>query len=97
MTPPRICRNPCSQESLLVNPSDNDEMAHAMRRAIEMPLEERVERHRAVMKRVRRRNATSGMPGVPLAPCARAGRLIGRFVSSPVSRFRSCRLAPAAS
>jgi trehalose 6-phosphate synthase len=49
------------QEALLVNPYDIDETAHAMRRAIEMALEERIGRHRALMKRVRQHDAGNWM------------------------------------
>jgi trehalose 6-phosphate synthase len=51
------------QEALLVNPYDIDEVAHAMRRAIEMPVEERVERHRALIARVREHSACNWMLG----------------------------------
>jgi trehalose 6-phosphate synthase len=49
------------QEALIVNPYDIDEVAHAMRRAIEMRKEERLERHRALMKRIRRHDANNWM------------------------------------
>lgn len=49
------------QETLIVNPYDTDEVAHAMRRAIEMRKEERVERHRALMKRIRQHDACNWM------------------------------------
>lgn len=40
-------------EALLVNPYDTDGTAEAIRLALSMPLEERVERHAALMKRLR--------------------------------------------
>jgi trehalose 6-phosphate synthase len=49
------------QEALIVNPYDIDEVAHAMRRAIEMRKEERIERHRMLMKRVRQHDACNWM------------------------------------
>jgi trehalose 6-phosphate synthase len=49
------------QEALIVNPYDIDEVAHAMRRAIEMGKEERLERHRALMKRIRHHDANNWM------------------------------------
>jgi trehalose 6-phosphate synthase len=49
------------QEALIVNPYDIDEVAHAMRRAIEMPKEERIERHRMLMKRIRHHDAYNWM------------------------------------
>ncbi|MBI1868033.1 MAG: trehalose-6-phosphate synthase [Methylocystis sp.] len=51
------------QEALIVNPYDADEVAHAMQRAIAMPREERIERHRALMARLRERDACSWMEG----------------------------------
>jgi len=51
------------QEALIVNPYDIDEVAHAMRRAIEMTKEERIERHRALMERVRQHDACNWMLG----------------------------------
>ena len=44
------------QEALIVNPYDADEMASAIQSAIVMSLEERRERHNALMVRVRDRN-----------------------------------------
>lgn len=44
------------EESLLVNPYDLDDVANAMQAALTMPLEERVERHRALIARVRARD-----------------------------------------
>ena len=76
------------QEALLVNPYDIDETAHAMRRAIEMSSEERIERHRTLMKRVRKHDARNWMTSFLRAlracrgnprfslPRAAAGRLI---------------------
>ena len=49
------------QEALIVNPYDIDEVAHAMRRAIEMTREERIERHQALMGRVRQHSACNWM------------------------------------
>jgi trehalose 6-phosphate synthase len=49
------------QEALIVNPYDTDEVAHAMRRAIEMRKDERIERHRALMKRIRQHDACNWM------------------------------------
>ena len=49
------------QEALIVNPYDIDEVAHAMRRAIEMTKEERIERHQALMGRVRQHDACNWM------------------------------------
>ncbi|MDI9847665.1 trehalose-6-phosphate synthase [Rhodoblastus sp. 17X3] len=49
------------QEALIVNPYDIDEVAHAMRRAIEMRKEERIERHRMLMKRIRQHDACNWM------------------------------------
>jgi trehalose 6-phosphate synthase len=41
------------EEALIVNPYDADEVAHALQQAIKMPIEERRERHAALLKRVR--------------------------------------------
>jgi trehalose 6-phosphate synthase len=41
------------EEALLVNPYDLDDVANAMQSALNMPLEERVERYRALIARVR--------------------------------------------
>lgn len=41
------------QEALIVNPYDHDDVAQALRRAIDMGLSERVERHQALRQRVR--------------------------------------------
>jgi trehalose 6-phosphate synthase len=49
------------QEALIVNPYDIDEVAHAMRRAIEMKKGERIERHRMLMKRIRQHDACNWM------------------------------------
>jgi trehalose 6-phosphate synthase len=46
------------EEALLVNPYDIDDIAHALEHALTMPLEERCSRHKALMKRVRERDAT---------------------------------------
>ncbi|HTO79176.1 MAG TPA: trehalose-6-phosphate synthase, partial [Methylocystis sp.] len=45
------------REALIVNPYDPDEVARAIQRAITMPREERVGRHRALAARVRERDA----------------------------------------
>lgn len=45
------------EESLLVNPYDTDDVASAMQRALTMPLDERLDRHRALLSRVRRHDA----------------------------------------
>ena len=63
-------------EALIVNPYDADEVANAMQRAIVMPLEERIERHAALLSRVREHDACHWMgeflraltaPSLPLA------------------------------
>ena len=46
------------EEALLVNPYDVDDVANAMQRALHMPIEERVERHHALLDRVRTRDVT---------------------------------------
>ena len=46
------------EEALIVNPYDIDDVATAMQRALKMPLGERVERHRALLERVRARDVT---------------------------------------
>ena len=46
------------EEALIVNPYDLDDVANAMQRALKMPLGERVERHRALLARVRARDVT---------------------------------------
>jgi trehalose-6-phosphate synthase len=45
------------EEALIVNPYDPDEVATAIQRAITMPKEERIERHRGLLKRVRANDA----------------------------------------
>jgi trehalose 6-phosphate synthase len=45
------------EEALIVNPYDVDEVAHATQRAIAMPLAERIDRHRALLTRLRERDA----------------------------------------
>jgi len=42
------------EEALIVNPYDVDEMADALQRALDMPLEERIERQAALLARIRR-------------------------------------------
>jgi trehalose 6-phosphate synthase len=49
------------QEALIVNPYDIEEVAHAMRRAIDMTKQERVERHQALMGRIRQHDACNWM------------------------------------
>ena len=44
------------EEALIVNPYDADEVAKAIQRAIVMPRHERIERHGALMTRIRARN-----------------------------------------
>ena len=44
------------EEALIVNPYDTDDVANAMQRALNMPLEERVGRYRALIARVRARD-----------------------------------------
>lgn len=51
------------QEALIVNPYDADEVAQAMQRAIVMPRAERIERHAALLARVRERDAYNWMGG----------------------------------
>lgn len=46
-------------EALIVNPYDLDDMADNLDRALQMPLEERRERHQVLFDRVRRRNAVA--------------------------------------
>ncbi|MGA8170539.1 MAG: trehalose-6-phosphate synthase, partial [Methylocystis sp.] len=64
------------QEALIVNPYDADDVAQAIQRAITMPREERIERHAALLARVREHNASNWMskfldaldaPSMPLA------------------------------
>ncbi len=50
-------------EALIVNPYDTDEVAHAIQRAIIMPREERLERHAALLKRVKAHDACNWMDG----------------------------------
>lgn len=49
------------QEALIVNPYDIEEVAHAMRRAIDMTQQERVERHQALMDRIHQNTACNWM------------------------------------
>jgi trehalose 6-phosphate synthase len=51
------------REALIVNPYNPDEVAQAIQRAIAMPREERIERHRALITRVRERDAHNWMAG----------------------------------
>ncbi len=64
------------QEALIVNPYDADDVAQAIQRAISMPREERIERHAALLARVREHDARNWMckflqaldaPSIPLA------------------------------
>jgi trehalose 6-phosphate synthase len=64
------------QEALIVNPYDADDVAQAIQRAISMPREERIERHAALLARVREHDACNWMckflqaldaPSIPLA------------------------------
>ena len=45
------------EEALIVNPYDTDDVAEALQRAINMPQAERRARHKALLKRVRDRDA----------------------------------------
>ena len=47
------------EEALIVNPYDLDDIAHALQQALMMPTEERQARHRALMARIRTRDAKS--------------------------------------
>ncbi len=49
------------EEALIVNPYDADEVAHAMQTAIHMSQAERLQRHRALMARIRERDACNWM------------------------------------
>jgi trehalose 6-phosphate synthase len=51
------------EQALIVNPYDADEVAQAMQRAILMPREERIERHRALLARVREHDSRNWMNG----------------------------------
>ncbi|MBO0733795.1 MAG: trehalose-6-phosphate synthase [Methylocapsa sp.] len=51
------------QEALIVNPYDADDVAQAMQRAIVMPREERIERHAALIAKVREHDARNWMGG----------------------------------
>jgi trehalose 6-phosphate synthase len=51
------------EEALIVNPYDADEVAQAMQRAILMPKQEKIERHAALLARVRERDARNWMDG----------------------------------
>jgi trehalose 6-phosphate synthase len=42
------------KEALLVNPYDAQGIAQAIQRALSMPLEERIQRHEALMSRIRK-------------------------------------------
>ena len=44
------------KEALLVNPYDTQGTAHAIQRALTMPLDERIQRHSALLKRIREKN-----------------------------------------
>lgn len=47
------------EEALLVNPYDVDSVAKSLNDALQMPLEERIERHAALLERVRQRDANA--------------------------------------
>jgi trehalose 6-phosphate synthase len=47
------------QEALIVNPYDIDDIAHALKQALSMPLAERRERHQKLYARVRRNDAAN--------------------------------------
>lgn len=51
------------EEALIVNPYDADEVAQAMQRAILMPRGERIERHHALLARVREHDSHHWMGG----------------------------------
>lgn len=76
------------QEALIVNPYDIDEVAHAMRRAIEMCKEERIERHHALMKRIRQHDACNWMVSFLRALSSCRERLAGNVVA-PSDRRRT--------
>ncbi len=71
------------QEALIVNPYDTDEVAHAMRRAIEMTKKERIERHRVLMKRIRQHDACNWMLSFLRALRSCRGRLRAKLVITP--------------
>jgi trehalose 6-phosphate synthase len=62
-------------EALIVNPYDPEDLAHAMQKAIGMPLEERVERHCALMARIREHDAYNWMDSFLLALSKRSIKL----------------------
>jgi trehalose 6-phosphate synthase len=47
------------EEALIVNPYDIDDIAHALEQALTMPLDERRARHKALLSRVRARDAAN--------------------------------------
>ena len=49
------------REALIVNPYDTDEMARSLAQALEMPLAERQERHRALLASISRQDAQAWM------------------------------------
>jgi trehalose 6-phosphate synthase len=51
------------QEALIVNPYDTEEVAHTMQRAIVMTKDERIERHRALLARVKEHDSRNWMRG----------------------------------
>jgi hypothetical protein len=63
------------QENATPNPYDADEVAHAIRGAIEMRKEERIERHRVLMKRIRHHSACNWMLSFLRALRSCCGRL----------------------
>lgn len=46
------------EEALIVNPYDIDDIAHAMEQGLNMPIQERRDRHKALYERVRKNDAT---------------------------------------
>ncbi len=82
------------EEALVVNPYDADEVANAIQRAITMPREERVERHRALMARIRERDACAWVGGFLRALTARRPQRALNELCSTAIRQQS--LVPAA-
>jgi trehalose 6-phosphate synthase len=78
------------EEALIVNPYDADEVAQAIQCAIIMPRQERIERHRALMTRIRARDGRTwadSFLGV-LSACGRQDRRViaARRIASPSQR-----------
>ena len=83
------------EEALVVNPYDADEVAHAIQRAITMPREERIERHRALMARIRDRDACNWMAGFLRALAARpAGARSNGLRATATRPRRSASVSP---